>query len=189
MISANASASLDWIFERAVCETSVLGPEDRCSVNKNAGRREQRDDSPRQLVVLNISSYVFRIVALFEFDINTQTRTHLARIARNNATQLSDQAFLDACAEFVNMICGAANRKLGESCLVGMSTPFFLESTCAQYLSMLNPVREQSFEVVINDSVLFHFTLCICVANDAEVDFTVDRTIQEDVSQGALELF
>ena len=189
MMSANAGAALDWIFERAVYETISLGPEDRCAVKKITGKRERGADSSRQLIVLNISSYVFRIVALFEFELNAQTRAHLARIARSNAGQLSEQALLDACAELVNMICGSANRKLGESCLAGMSTPFFLESSCAHHLSMLNPVHEQSFGVEINESVLFYFTLCVCAAGDVEVDFNVDRTIQEVASQGALELF
>ncbi len=128
MISAKASAAIDWLFEKSVRDTSTPGPEDHCRVIRKPEMDLPDDAEKRQLVVLNIASYVFRIVALFDFDTDTATTTYLAKMLRSKEAQLKDQALLDAYAEFVNMICGAVNRGLGEAFLAGMSTPFSLKA-------------------------------------------------------------
>lgn len=191
MITANASASIDWLFEKAVRDNSVPDAGDRCVVTAKPETAAPVDGTDRQLVVLNISSYVFRIVALFDFDTGAATAAHLARLLRRHDKELEGQALLDAYAELVNMICGAVNRGLcAEFQHPGMSTPFLLETSCARYLSALAPTRVKSYEVVINDAVRFDFTVCICVANASTLDFTIDRTEKQELaSSGELELF
>ncbi|MDR3411710.1 MAG: hypothetical protein P4L87_12345 [Formivibrio sp.] len=189
MMSPSACTAIHWLFEKSVRETSILAPEDNCIVSARPEMALVAEGAKRKLVVLNISSYVFRIVALFDFGTDEATTAYLARKSHSTGKPLEGQALLDAYAEFVNMICGAFNRGLGTAFPAGMSTPFFLESSCARYVSILDPSHVASFEVAINDSVRFSFTVCICVASDTELDFDVDRSVQEEESSGVLELF
>jgi len=112
MINANTSTAIDWLFEKSVRDNSVPGPEDHCVVTRTTEIPSTDEGAKRKLVVLNISSYVFRIVALFDFDSDAATTAHLAKIARRTDQTLEGQALLDAYTEFVNMICGAVNRGL-----------------------------------------------------------------------------
>lgn len=190
MITANASAAIDWLFEKAVRDNSVLGGEESCIVTRKAEMAAPVEEAKRQLVVLNISSYAFRIVALFDFGTDAATVAHLARLSRSGDKTLEGQALFDAYAEFVNMVCGAVNRGLcAELQHAGMSTPFLLESTCSRYVSVLGPTRVQAYEVAINDGVRFNFTVCVCVANATTLDFDIDRSENEAASSGELELF
>lgn len=188
MISPRANTALDWLFDKSVRDTCVIGPEDHCVVIRQPQMRLNDEAVKRQLVVLNISSYLFRIVTLFDFDTDAATSAYLGRLVRSKES-LKDQALRDAYAEFVNMICGAVNRRLGEAFPAGMSTPFLLENTCSRHVSLLAPAHMQPFEVVINDSVRFNFTVCICMAEETVLDFDIDRSEPEEASSGELELF
>lgn len=188
MISAGAIASIEWLFEKALQDNSILGPEDRCLVKLQAKGGATVGSAAHHLVVLNISSYVFRIVALFDFDTAAPTAAHFAKLVHRSET-LEKQALLDAFGEFANRVCGEVNRGLSANFRhVGMSTPFALESTCLGYLSVLNPSQMSSFEVDINDALRFDVIICICVDSETSLDFHVDRSAQEEIS-GELELF
>lgn len=190
MITANTIAGIESLFVKSVQDSCVVELGDHCVVRHVESLDSPAESARRKLVVLNISSYVFRIVILFDFDTDAATIAHLAKIARSTEEKMEGQALLDAYAEFANMICGAVNRSLcAQFRHVGMSTPFFLESACVQYVSMLNPTQVQAFEVVINDSVRFDFTVCLCVADDVTLDFNVAHLEQADSSNGELELF
>jgi hypothetical protein len=90
----------------------------------------------------------------------------------------------------VNLICGKVNRDLGKAIFhSGLSTPFFLESTCAQYLSILNPTHTHIIDAVVNDNVHFSLTICICTAADAAIDFQMDQSTQTETATGEMELF
>jgi len=193
MITANAISSIEWLFEKSVRENSCVGPEDNCIVTSLPELASSTKPENRKLVVLNISSFIFRIVALIEFDSNPSTTAHLAKILRSPDMRLEGQTLLDAYAEFVNMICGAVNRRLSaELRHVGMSTPFVLDSASAGYLPMLRPTKTKSFEVAVNETNFFKLTLCICVADDNSLNLNIDqsdKSDQEDHSTGELELF
>jgi hypothetical protein len=190
MISASATASIEWLFEKALRDNSILGPEDACVVRIKADMPPPVESATRRLVVLNIASYVFRIVALFDFDTNAATLAHLARIMRRGDEILDGRALLDAFGEFVNRVCGEVNRGLSANFRhAGMSTPFILEHTCLGYLSILKPSHVSSFEVTVNDAARFDVIVCICVDSETSLDFHVDRSAQEDAASGELELF
>lgn len=191
MITASALSSIDWLFEKAAQESSTAGPGDSCIVTElppdSAFASKPKN---RELVVLNISSYIFRIVTLIEFDKDASTISHLAKTLRRPESELVGQALVDAYAELVNMICGAVNRSLcTEFRHGGMSTPFFIDTDCANYLSVLNPTSIRAFEVVINEVTRFKLIACICVVREKTLDFNIDRSYQEDVATGELELF
>lgn len=190
MMTAKASAAMDWLFEKAIRDHCVLGGGASCTVTRKAEGTVAAEDSPRQLVVLNMSSYLFRIVALFDFDNAAATTAHLAGQVRGGDRSRDDQAQFDIYAEFVNMVCGAVNRGLcAEFLHAGMSTPFRLENSCARYLSVLNPTRVQGFEVEVDDGMRFDVMVCVCLANGTTLDFDVDRREPELESAGELELF
>jgi hypothetical protein len=190
MITAKASAALDWLFEKAIRDNSVLAGGESCTVSRKAEVAAPAEDSQRQLVVLNMSSYLFRIVALFDFDSAAAATAHLARQTMSGDRALEGQARFDACAEFVNMVCGAVNRGLCTAFQhAGMSTPFQLESSCARYLSVLTPSRVQCFEVAVDDGMRFNVTVCVCLAAGTTLDFDVDRSEPEVAAGGELELF
>lgn len=189
-VTAMARDALDWAFDKSIRENSVSDPLEPCVVTRLTESPPSTGDEQRQLVVLNMSSYVFRVVALFDFSMDAATRAHLAKLSRTPLARLDGQALLDACSEWVNMICGAVNRGLSARFPhAGMSTPFPLESSCAHHLSLLNPAWTRVFAVEINQSVRYNLNVCVCVASGSTLDFDLDRSAQEDASSGELELF
>lgn len=189
MIGANAGAALERLFERAVQDNTAIGTEQCCVVTRQAGFTAPSTAENKPLVVLNLASYLFRIVALFEFSTGAAAVGHLARVTRSPA-KLEGQALQDACAEFANMLCGAVNRSLCQQFRhVGMSTPFILESSCAQYLAMLEPSLTQVLSVSIDGAEWFRLTVCICTTEGITLDFATDEVVRDDAMNGELELF
>ena len=73
--------------------------------------------------------------------------------------------------------------------LAGMSTPFVLESTCANHLSILNPEQVRHYQATINDKTCIGFTVCLCTNDDTTLDFHIDRARQPVEANGELEWF
>ncbi len=189
MITTNTIHSINQLFEHSLRACSLPSPDDRCTITFRPDPPQVIGEDHR-LIVLTISSYGFRIVALSDFNMDTVTTSHLARMARSNSATLAGQALLDAYAEFLNMVCGGVNRSLNVVFpYTGMSTPFLLEHSCLQYLSVLNPAHTQYIDMVINDTVRFGFTVCLCVNQESPLDLRIDKTVQEASSSGELELF
>jgi hypothetical protein len=190
MMSANAVADIRRLFEQSLRENCTSGPEDQCLITDAAETVVDEEHGQHQVVVLNISSYAFRIVILFEFNEDAETTAHLAKISRRESKSMQRQDMLDAYSEFVNLICGKVNRDLGKAIFhSGLSTPFFLESTCAQYLSILKPSHTHILDAVVNHNVHFCLTVCICTADDISIDFQIDPTAQVETTTGEMELF
>lgn len=192
MITSQASSAIAWLFETAVRENSLIQADDTCHIVAQPAEAVAIDTvgQPHRLVVLNIASYTFRIVALFDFATDAATLAHLAKIIRTSENTLQGQALDDALAEFVNMICGSVNRGLCSHLQqAGMSTPFLLESSCARYLSILEPEQIQRYAVTINAEMDFQFWICICTAHQTTLDFDMPRHQPAQATGGKLELF
>lgn len=190
MITPDAIASIDRLFEKSIRDRSLAGPDDFCEVAIVPDVAPSAVEGKRHLVALTISSYLFRFVALFDFGRDAATLAHLAKLAHSPESALEGQALADAYAELVNMICGGVNRGLSTVFRhSGMSTPFVLESTCAGHLQILDPARYSTFKVTINGSVRFDVLLCVCLAPDTTLDFRVDRDEAEEAAAGELEFF
>lgn len=189
MISQSAKSGLEWLFEKAVRANSVCEG-DNCTVVKIATEMPPLAKINQQLVVLTISSYEFRIVALFQFNDDAATNEHMVRMTRSPTPDLDEQALTDAYAELVNMVCGAVNRGLGVPFPhIGMSTPYMLESSCANYATALQPQYLQRYEVAVNEAMRFNLTVCLCTGADTSLDFRIDTYEAEEESAGELELF
>ena len=189
MLTASAISSIEWLFEKSIHDNSVFSPADRCVVTFLSDKAPAVNDD-NHLVLINISSYAFRIVALFSFNKDGAMAAHFSRKSHNPEKTLCDQLLLDTYSELVNMICGAVNQGLrNEFRHVALSTPFVLASSCVQYISMLNFAMTKSINVVINESVNFDVIVGVCVDNNNILDFHIDRSEQQNISSGEIELF
>lgn len=156
-----------------VCEVAVL---DDCSQIKE-----------KKMVVLTVSSYLFRLVVLLYFNADAATREHVARSRNIDESDMEEQDFYDSISEFGNICCGTLNRGLAPYFPhIGMSTPNIIDKYCSSYLNRLNCGYIKHFRVDINDSVHFHIGLC--VSDYDNIDFVVEVQ-QDDSSTGELEMF
>jgi len=189
MLTASAISSIEWLFEKSIHDNSVFSPADHCVVTFLSDKAPAVNDD-NHLVLINISSYAFRIVALFSFNKDAATAAHFSRKSHDSEKTLCDQLLLDSYSELVNLICGAVNQGLrNEFRHVALSTPFVLASSCVQYVSMLNFSMTKSINVVINESVDFSVIVGVCVDNNNILDFHIDRSEQQNISSGEIELF
>lgn len=183
MISSSARDGFDTLLTQALkgslvqsgasCDVSILS--DVTAIDE------------KKMVVLTVSSYLFRLMVMFYFTPDAATKEYFARLNNVSAADMSEQSFMDAIAECGNLCCGILNRDLGNFFPhIGMSTPNVIDRHCASYLQMLNCGHVQHFAVDIDQAPRFHVTLC--VSDYAEIDFTVSEEELES-NTGELELF
>ncbi len=184
MISHQAKAGFEFYVSNALKAALASSSDDRIEVvplDDSSEIKEQR------LVILTVSSYLFRAITLMSFSLDAGTRRHLAGIHRSAPEAMSEADYLDVIGEVGNIFCGTLNRDLSHHFpYLGMSTPNVLERQCIDHLDELNASYIQHFRVCVNESVTFHASLCVC--DFADIDFQVDTTVTEE-SHGELELF
>ncbi|KGM41230.1 hypothetical protein JY96_17380 [Aquabacterium sp. NJ1] len=184
MISQQAKDALDFIVTSALKSSMVASADDRCEVTVIS---DIKDIKEKKVVLLTVSSYVFRVMTMVYFTLNKDTKAHFAAINRSEVEAMSDSDFLDVICECGNIFCGALNRELGNHFPhLGMSTPNVLDRECVDYLTELDAGYTQHFKISINDNFTMHASLCVC--DFADIDFTVDMT-QTEENNGELELF
>lgn len=185
MISERATEGFDYLLKQALKTSLNPSPEDVCEIESTDVDGSQIKE--KEVVVLTISSYLFRIITFFYYTLNDSTKTHFARTSQAQATEMSDKDFHDAIGEFGNMFSGALNRHVGKYFpYVGLSTPNILEKSCADYIKSLDVDYIRHFTIAINGVTTFHASLCVC--DCADLDFILDET-EEEASGGELELF
>lgn len=182
MITQSAKEGFDTLLTRAL-KDSMVPSGAACSVTVLP------HDEPieeRSMVVLTVSSYLFRLMVMFYFTPDAATKAHFARL-NNAGGELDEQTFMDAIAECGNLCCGILNRDLGSFFPhIGMSTPIVIDRRCAEYLQMLNCGHIQHFAVDMDEAPRFHVMLC--VSDYADIDFAVSED-ELGASTGELELF
>lgn len=183
MLSQSAKDGFDYLLGQAL--KGSLVPSDTSAdvsfIDSTDGIAEKR------MVVLTVSSYLFRLMVMFYFSPDAATKAHFARLTNTTPEAMDEQSFMDAIAESGNLCCGILNRDLGNYFPhIGMSTPNVIDKQCAAYLQTLNASHVRHFAVDMPDAPRFHVTLCASAY--ADIDFAVS---QEDVgeSTGELELF
>ncbi|CAB3702374.1 hypothetical protein [Paraburkholderia rhynchosiae] len=179
MITAHAKDSFERIFRKAAQARLPLSPDDCCEIvpiaQADAGATHRT-----QVVVLTISSIVFRLLLILHFDENDSTRNYYLKDADERPFQ---EAFLEIC----NLCCGAMNQELLRYFPdLGMSTPYVLSARCLPHLHELKPGLLSSYSVTLDGTARLAATVCVCAS--APVDFIADTSAIEETS-GELELF
>ncbi|QQC66639.1 hypothetical protein [Paraburkholderia ginsengisoli] len=179
MISAHAKDSFERIFRKAAQARLPMNAGDLCEIASIA-EADSGATRDTQVVVLTISSIVFRLLLILHFDEDDTTR----RYYLNDADERPfEEAFLEIC----NLCCGAMNQELLRYFPdLGMSTPYVLNARCLPHLHELKPALLSSYSVVLNGDARLAATVCVCA--HAPLDFVADTSAVEETS-GELELF
>lgn len=184
MISPQAKTGFEFFVTNALKAAVVSCPDDSVDITLLEDSSEIKED---RMVLLTVSSYLFRAITMMSFTLNAATKQHLAAIHRGNPESMTEADYLDVIGEVGNIFCGALNRDLSHHFpYLGMSTPNVLERECIDYLHELDASYIRHFRVVINDGVTLHASLCVC--DFADIDFVVDTSVVEE-GNGELELF
>jgi len=179
VISEHAKQGINLIFTRAAKTTLIRSPQDSIDVLTLPGNKLM-ERPEKQIVVLTIASYHFRLLTIFHFNADRVTTAYFSRSE-------AQSSFEEDFGEYGNLCCGAMNRELHTHFLhLGMSTPDFLSSRCLPFLTELRPGFVSQHQITINNSVSMHATLCLCAY--APIDFRVKEDIAEEQT-GALEMF
>ena len=180
MISAHAKDSFERIFRKAAQARLPMDAGDLCEIAPiaEAGAGASKDS---QVVVLTISSIVFRLLLILRFDEDESTRAYYLKDAAD------ERPFQEVFLEICNLCCGAMNQELLRYFPdLGMSTPYVLNARCLPHLNELKPALLSSYSVTLNGSVRLAATVCVCA--HAPIDFIADTSAVEETS-GELELF
>lgn len=184
-ISASARDSFDTLLQQALRGSVVPSGADAVITAV-----EVDDLAEKKMVVLTISSYLFRLMVMFHFTPDAATKGHFARPAGDGAAEVGaegEQAFMDALAECGNLCCGIFNRELGRFFPhLGMSTPNVIDTQCLHYLHKLRHAHVRHFAIDIDQSPRLHVSLCVSAYD--RLDFAVSAEEQADTT-GELELF
>jgi len=184
MITDRAKASFDRLLVSSLRSGMPVGG---ASVDveplKELGKIKEK-----KIVILTVSSYLFRAIAIMYFKPDAATRAYFNRNAEEGAPPLTDDEFYDRVAECGNVCCGALNRDLGPFFPhVGMSTPNIIDKDCMQYVDLLGCGLVKHYGIVLNGGLTMYATLC--VADYGLVDFNVKPSADAAVDTGELELF
>ncbi|EIF35446.1 hypothetical protein BCh11DRAFT_03266 [Burkholderia sp. Ch1-1] len=180
MISVHAKDSFDRIFRKAAQARLPLDAGDLCEIAPiaDASVGVSKDT---QVVVLTISSIVFRLLLILHFDEDESTRAYYLKDAAD------ERPFQEVFLEICNLCCGAMNQELLRYFPdLGMSTPYVLNARCLPHLHELKPGLLSSYSVTLNGTVRLAATVCVCAY--APIDFVADTSALEETG-GELELF
>jgi hypothetical protein len=178
MLSEQTKQTIEHAFNRALRASLTRSSEDVCAIAPAAhpGAAGQPGET---VVAVTISSFVFRLLTLFQVGEDPATREYYG----SSTQRPLDEAF----HEVANMCCGALNRELAQQIPhLAMSIPYTLSGQCMAYLGELQPQMLSSSAVSINDSVHLHVTLCMCCS--AALDL-VDSEPVAETTAGELEMF
>nr|WP_315428082.1 hypothetical protein [uncultured Albidiferax sp.] len=188
MISKSARQGFETLLVKSLQKSLSVMDGDRVDVTEVPATRGFPET---HVVVLTSASYVFRVMLFIYFNTDQATQAHFARRGGTDteAEAPSPQAFMDTMCEAANMCCGGFNRELVPFYPhIGLSTPNVLERRCADHITVLNAGLVKHFAITVNDSPMFHASLCVCDYDT--LDFHYTPCSQEDtVEDGELELF
>ncbi len=179
MISEQAKEGTDFIFNKAVKANLLLGADDTIEVVREL-EKPPAEFPEQTIIVLTISSFLFRLLTFFHINDDAPTREYFCRGS-------TDKALTEVIAEIGNLCCGAMNRELLHHFThLGMSTPYVLTNKSLVFLDELKPGFVGGYAITINNQIQLHATICLC--EYAPIDFAVDMATAEEET-GALELF
>jgi len=183
LITTKAKRAIDDMFARGIQASIASVPETTAAVTP---KPEVSTDVASQIVALTVCSYQFRLMVMIYFSPDLPTREYIAALNRVTASDMDDQAFLDAIGEFGNICVGSVNRDMARVFSnVGMSTPNILDRRSALFLQSLGSDHIQHFEIKLGEGQCLHASLCLNAFDD--LDFAID--LAEEETSGELEMF
>ena len=179
MLSDQTGRNLADAFRRAAAATLIRSAGDVCDIKAAKGvESELRTESP--LLLITISSFVFRLVAIFQISGNEATRQYYA----GSGPALAPE---ETFTEVVNLCCGALSRELAAQFKhLAMSIPYRLESSCLTFLGELKAGLTATYEITINDAAQMRATLCMFSSRPIEIAAPAPEVSH---TGGALEMF
>jgi hypothetical protein len=155
LVSAQTKRHIAEAFCRSAGTSLVRDSADHCSVVA-ADDRTRAAPLESDLLLITISSWVFRLLTIFQVSTSQVTRDYYIGGA-------TERTLDDAFAEFANMCCGALNRELSQQFPhMAMSIPYKLSRPCIGYLDQLQPQYLSRFDITINESIQLQATVCMC---------------------------
>jgi hypothetical protein len=179
VVSEQAKQGVNYIFTKAVKANLSMNPSDVVDVVQLPNRC-LADTPGKNIIVLTISSYLFRLLTIFHVNSDQATGNYFGK-------SQPERDFHEIFGEIGNLCVGAMNRDMGNHFPhLGMSTPYALESPSLPFISELKPAYVTQHIIGINNDVSLFATLCLSAY--APIDFKVDTTVVEEES-GMLEMF
>ncbi len=181
MITEQSQRNLESAFHKAVRANLVREPSDVCDIVP-AVIGPVSDRSAEKLLLITLSTFVFRLVMIFRIPETQATVDYYTQVG-------TAQTLEDVFAEVANMCGGTLSRALSMSFPhLAMSTPRSVSSQCIAFVSEMKPQYVASYRITINEAVQLQATLCLC--GSAPVD-VADSAVSadEDEAVGELEMF
>ena len=92
MISQQAKDGFEFFVTNALKAAVVSSPDDRVDVTALEDSSEIKEE---RMVLLTVSSYLFRAITMMSFTLDAATRNHLAAIHRAPAESMGEADYLD----------------------------------------------------------------------------------------------
>lgn len=179
MISLQARQSIEYIFTQSARKSFQLDPADYCNIELLQGGVQHKHHE-KDVIVLTISSFLFRVLTIFHIGEDAETRNYFLN-------GRAEKSLTEVFSEISNLCSGAMNAELLRYFPhLGMSTPCTLSGRCLPFLSELKSGHMSHFNITINGAARLQATLCMC--GYAPVDFALDKTAAA-VETGELEFF
>lgn len=142
-----------------------------------------------KVVILTVSSYLFRLMTLLHFDEDAATWQHFG--GADAGAEIDRQVLHDRVSECGNVICGALNREVARVYPhVGMSTPNIIDRHCVDFLGALGAGQARHWRVQLADGLVLHARLWVCAYDAIDFDApVVAEAAVEEAAAGELEMF
>jgi hypothetical protein len=132
------------------------------------------------LLLITISSFVFRLVTIFQISGSEATRQYYTGAG---AAETPEEIF----TEVVNLCCGALSRELAAQFKhLAMSIPYRLEASSLKFLGELKAGLTSTYDITINDTAQLRATLCMSASRPIELSAPAPEVSH---TGGALEMF
>jgi hypothetical protein len=178
--SDQTARNLAEAFRRAAAATLVRSAGDVCDVKAASKGAESELQTESPLLLITISSFVFRLVAIFQISGNEATRQYYTA---PGAAVTAEETF----TEVVNLCCGALSRELSAQFKhLAMSIPYRLEASSLRYLGELKAGLTTTLDITINESARMRATLCMSASRPIEL---AAPAAEVSHAGGALEMF
>lgn len=177
MITARAKTGFDQLVQAGLKSGLQTAGGSPCAIEPAAGLDKIK---AKKVVLLTVSSYLFRLVTAIYFRNDAATRAYFGGA--------SEQEFIDRVAECGNICCGSLNRELSRYFPhVGMSTPNIIDRDCMRHADLLGGGLLRHYTLGVAADLSLHASLC--VSDYGLVDFQAAAVTEPDLSTGELQLF